>query len=273
MSCAPSILEHSAAGITRPTNYFDSPAVAARYAAARPRGHERILTLLKLYLERELPVARALDVGCGAGASTVALLPFARQVIGLDSSSFMLAQAPRPAGVTYRKGFAEALPFGTSEFDLVTVASAYHWFDHDCFLREAARVLRPGGWLVVYKVGSTGTVLAGSAYQTWWRESFRTRYPRVARNGDPLTAERAASFGLIERAHEGQVRRTAVTLSAQVENLLSHSSVISATRDRGESVESIRQWLTRELTPFFPAGTAEMEFEDWLHVLQRGEGA
>ncbi len=250
-------------------NYFDSEEVALRYAAARPRGHERILTLLRLYMERELPVARALDVGCGTGASTVALMPFARQVTGLDPSSFMLAQAPARPGVTYRKGHAEALPFGAGEFDLLTVASAYHWFDHERFLREAARVLRPGGWLVLYKVGSTGSVLAGPEYEFWWRESFRVRYPRVARNGEPLTAERAAQFGFAERAHEAQTRRVTVTLRDQVENLLSHSSVIRATDHRGEMVAAAREWLTRELAPFFPQGSAQIEFKDWLHLVQR----
>lgn len=266
-------LDRPSANGTRLVNYFDSPEVAARYAAARPRGHERILTLLRLYLERELPVARALDVGCGTGASTVALLPFARHVTGLDPSSFMLAQAPARPGVVYRKGFAESLPFGANEFDLLTVASAYHWFDHDRFLREAARVLRPGAWLVLYKVGSSGAVSSDPEFRTWWRECFRVRYPRVARNGEALTAERAVSFGLLERAHEVQTRWAEVSLRAHVENLLAHSSVIRATDHRGESVESAREWLTRELTPFFPGGVAQIEFEDWLHLLQRKEGS
>ncbi len=269
MNAAALMQEVSAEPDARRVNYFDSPEAAARYAAARPRGHERILTLLRLYLERELPVARALDVGCGAGASTVALLPFARHVTGVEPSSFMLAQAPARAGVVYRKGHAEALPFAAGEFDLLTVASAYHWFDHERFLREAARVLRPGGWLVLYKVGSTGSLVAGPEYDLWWRESFRVRYPRVARNGEPLTAARAAQFGFIERAYEAQVRCQTVTLREQVENLLSHSSVIRGTDQRGESVAVTRAWLTRELERFFPEGRAVIEFEDWLHLVQR----
>ncbi len=266
---APPEPRSAAPAAVRPLNYFDAAPAAARYAAGRPRGQSALLALLPRHLAEALPVARALDVGCGTGHSTVALRPFAREVIGLDPSSFMLAQAPRVEGVSYRKGHAEALPFGRSEFDLISVATAYHWFDQEAFLAEAGRVLRPGGWLLLYKTGSTGALPGNVRFTSWWQQVFRARYPKVARNEDPLDTARAAQFGFAEVVHESGERRAEVELDAHVENLLTHSSVIRGLTQRGETVPEARAWLRTGLAPFFPGGGALVTFHDWLHLWRR----
>lgn len=250
-------------------NYFNSQEAAARYAGSRPQSHGRALGLLRNYLGAELPVARALDVGCGTGHSTVALMPLARAVVGLDSSRFMLAQAQRHPEVDYRCGYAEALPFGRGEFDLLTVCSAYHWFDQDKFLREAARVLRAGGWLVLYKVGSTGKIANSPEFERWRREVFRARYPRAVRNDEVLTTEKAAEVGFREVARERQVHGVRHRVDEYVDNLLTHSSLIRAMDQQREPAAEIRAWLRSELAPFFPGGEAEFVHEDWIHLLQR----
>lgn len=259
----------AAADAVASRNHFDSSAAAARYAAARPRGHGRVLALVKAYLEPELPVEHALDVGCGTGHSTEALLPLARRIVGLDASSFMLAQAPRLPGITYRKGHAEALPFGAGQFDLVTAATAYHWFEQERFMAEAARVLRPGGFLAVYKVGSTGRVVSSSGFAEWWTEEFRSRYPRVAPPVAVPDSLRMEALGLRERAHEIMERTTSTSLPAHVENLLSHSSVLRGLGERGESLDETRAWLLASLAPHFPGGKADIRHEDWLHLWQK----
>ena len=62
------------------TSVYDSERLATAYAYDRPPIHEQILR--SAGLDRQ--VDRALDVGCGAGLSTAALAPVARQVIGLE---------------------------------------------------------------------------------------------------------------------------------------------------------------------------------------------
>jgi SAM-dependent methyltransferase len=228
-----------------------------------------VLALVESILGAALPVERALDVGCGTGHSTVALLPLARAVVGLDSSRFMLAQAGGDPAIEYRCGYAEALPFARGSFDLLTVCSAYHWFDQEKFLHEAARVLRSGGWLVLYKVGSTGRIADNAQFDTWKREVFRTRYPKAQRNDAVLTEERAVGFGFHDVAREGLTHCVRHTLDEYVDNLLTHSSLIGA-MDRGqESVAETRRWLHQELRPFFTEGSAEFLHEDWIHILGR----
>jgi predicted TPR repeat methyltransferase len=74
---------------------YDSERLAAAYAFDRPPVHEEILRSARLVRQAD----RALDVGCGAGLSTAALAPLARQVTGLEPVPAMLAHrravAPR----------------------------------------------------------------------------------------------------------------------------------------------------------------------------------
>jgi len=251
------------------SNYFAASAAAVRYAAHRPRNQSRVLELVAERLNDELPFERALDVGCGTGHSTVALLPYATSIVGLDSSAEMLAQAPAHPSIEYRKGYAEALPFRRESFGLVTVSAAAHWFDHERFLAEAARVLRPGGWLVLYKAGSMGRAIGQPLFDHWRQETLRLRYPKVARNNEGLTATAAAQIGFDEVVCETTLFQQIHTLDAYVENLLTHSSVIRVVDGGHEPIEVARDWLRRELAIFFPAGQAEFTHEVRIHLLRR----
>ena len=55
--------------------------------------------------------------------------------------------------VHYRVSSAEQTPFADQSFDLITVATAVHWFDQDQFHREVDRVLKSGGVLAVWTYG------------------------------------------------------------------------------------------------------------------------
>jgi ubiquinone/menaquinone biosynthesis C-methylase UbiE len=95
------------------------------------------------------PVERALDVGTGTGAAALLIaerFPEAR-VVGVDIAPEMVEQARQKtrarANVTFEVGDASALPYDDASFDLVTAANMIPFFD------ELARVVRPGGTLVL----------------------------------------------------------------------------------------------------------------------------
>ena len=104
------------------------------------------------------PGERILDLGCGDGALTEALVKAGAQVQGLDASPAMV-EAARARGIDARLGRAEALDF-ENDFDAVFSNAALHWVtEADAVLAGCARALRPGGRLVVEQ-GGMGNVAA-----------------------------------------------------------------------------------------------------------------
>ena len=94
------------------------------------------------------------DLACGTGRVAQALAPFVDRVIAVDGSKAMLAAAQsRLAGVAsveLREGSLEALPIGDGELDAATLFLALHHLpDPARAFLEAARVLKPGGRLLV----------------------------------------------------------------------------------------------------------------------------
>ncbi|MCI0679382.1 MAG: class I SAM-dependent methyltransferase [Actinobacteria bacterium] len=95
------------------------------------------------------PDDRFLDIGCGPGAALEHAVSSGASVSGVDPSPSMVARAStRVPGADVRVGSAENLPFPDGHFTVVVnVASFHHWADRDAGLREALRVLAPGGRL------------------------------------------------------------------------------------------------------------------------------
>jgi len=92
----------------------------------------------------------AWDCATGNGQAALALAEHFDQVVASDASAEQLAQAAPHPRVDYRAEPAEHSSLEPASADLITVAQAYHWFDHEAFHREAGRVLRDTGVLAVW---------------------------------------------------------------------------------------------------------------------------
>lgn len=99
---------------------------------------------------------RWLDVGCGNGAFTEAIMARCApsKVVALDPSEGQLAYArtrPGAEAVDFRIGDAQALPFGDDCFDVSAMALVVTFLsDPHKAVSEMARVVRPGGWVSAY---------------------------------------------------------------------------------------------------------------------------
>jgi ubiquinone/menaquinone biosynthesis C-methylase UbiE len=99
---------------------------------------------------------RILDVGCGTGyllRELAARVPAAAELAGIDAAAAMIKTAraaARDDRLRFSAGVAERLPFPAETFDLVVTTTSFdHWADQQAGLAECARVLTPGGRLVL----------------------------------------------------------------------------------------------------------------------------
>jgi SAM-dependent methyltransferase len=106
---------------------------------------------------------RVLDLGCGANAELAPYRTATREVWGADFQAHSQLQH----AIWFRQlGRDGGIPFPAGHFDLVTsVMVLEHVRDPAAFLREVARVLRPGGAFV-------GHTVSGEHYVTWVRRAF-----------------------------------------------------------------------------------------------------
>ena len=91
--------------------------------------------------------SQVLDVGTGPGLVAAAVVERGGDVIGIDFSTAMLAEAQRRyPEIAFRQGSADELPFADGTFDAVVSNLAWHHLGRpEQALREACRVLRQGG--------------------------------------------------------------------------------------------------------------------------------
>ena len=99
----------------------------------------------------------ALDVATGNGQVAAQLANYFKDVYGTDISEKQLQNATPAPNITYKVERAEETGFGESQFDLITVAQAIHWFDFDAFYKEVYRILKPDGIFAVLGYGLFNT--------------------------------------------------------------------------------------------------------------------
>ena len=125
--------------------------VAANYVTSAFHSSPELLDEV-IELARPQAEDLALDVATGTGNTALALAPHVKHVTGLDLTPEMLAQARRLTAergvpnVDWVLGDAEKLPFPDASFDLYTARAApHHFHDIGAAIREAFRVVKPGG--------------------------------------------------------------------------------------------------------------------------------
>lgn len=129
-----------------------------RQSARYGKGHvlEQVDDVIAAAAQMPLPPgARVLDVAAANGHAGLYFASLGHRVVLADIAGPMLERArelaaERGLAVETREHPAEAMPYLGGSFDLVVCRMAAHHFTSPAaFVRESARVLKPGGWLLV----------------------------------------------------------------------------------------------------------------------------
>lgn len=130
-------------------------------------GRQHVLDAVMLARVQGVAAGSALDVGCGEGRFCRILRREGFEPIGLDPTLELLAAArARDPDGRYVEGRAEALDFPEASFDLVvSYLSLIDIEDGQTAIAEMARVLKPGGTLLVANLNSFKTASVQDGWQ------------------------------------------------------------------------------------------------------------
>ncbi len=119
----------------------------------------------------------AWDCATGNGQAALGLARHFRRVYASDASAQQIREAKTHPHIEYRVAAAEHSGLDDASVDLITVAQALHWFDHDAFYREARRVARPGALIAAWTyvlldispdINAAVSQLHGDILGDWW---------------------------------------------------------------------------------------------------------
>jgi SAM-dependent methyltransferase len=222
---------------------------------------------------------RVLDVACGEGYGSALLARHAMAVTGVDISAKAIAHAratyPALGNVTFTCASCTALPLPPASVDLVvSFETLEHITEHEAFLDEIARVLAPGGVLLMScpnkaeysdRRGFTNEFHVKELYREELAALVESRFPATAWFGQKPTffsviAPEAtpASGALVEvdEADPGKAARVManplyflVAASRDAAALAAMPSTLHVLSDRGEWVhrdyEKVMGWMTQ----------------------------
>lgn len=167
----------------------------ANYVKYRPDYPREIIPFLKEACGL-MPESVIADVGCGPGISSKMFLENGNRVLGVEPNDSM-----REAAGKYLREFerfeavnarADATTLNASSVDLVVAAQAFHWFDPEPTRLEFARILKPGGHIVlIWNLRLEDATPFLVEYETFIRR-YSPDYVAVKHNN--ITDEEIAAF-------------------------------------------------------------------------------
>lgn len=175
-----------------PRRAWTATEAAERYEKWRPGYASDAISFVAQILNVQSGT-RIVDVGAGTGKLTRQLLSVGAEIVAVEPLEGMRAVFQRAVPrVTVLDGHAESLPLSDKSFDALVAGQAWHWFDSQQALAEAARVLKTQGgiallwndhdptceWLTRYdKIRARASAIAGNAppshTEEGWHQAFR----------------------------------------------------------------------------------------------------
>ena len=178
------------------------------------------------------PRHRLLDLGCGPGPLARAFATVVAEVVTMDPSADMLAEAraraadAKAANIRFVEGSSYDLAPALGAFRVVTMGRSFHWMDRvDTLRRLDAGIIEPGGAVALFF--DSAPAIPANAWRETWRE-IRERYEPVhprQRGGEWVRHEAVlleSAFSHLE--HFGVIERRALDVEGVIKRTLSMSS-------------------------------------------------
>ncbi|MBI1837071.1 MAG: class I SAM-dependent methyltransferase [Flavobacteriia bacterium] len=253
-------------------NYFSPKEAAERYAKSRPDFHYHTIHEITKYLKLHSKIENALDVACGTGLSTKALLQISNNVYGTDASEEMLLHALNQDEITYSKALAENQPFEAYFFDIITVSSGVHWFNIDAFLEESIRMLKKKSWLIIYDNFFTGETIENKDLKKWYTSVYQLKFPAPPRNNAyEWTQINMKSKGFQYNKMYTFKNEVQMNLKDLIAYFTTQSNITYAVENTEMTYQEIETWLQNELILFFNSENQKITilFSNWIKFLQK----
>jgi SAM-dependent methyltransferase len=237
-------------------NYFTENEIAKRYHLYRPRVHTEIITSITPIIG-DIPKNSAIDIACGTGHSTFPLLAIADKVTGIDSSSEMLAQTEQSSKITYLNFPAENIESLNEKFDLISISSAYHWFEQTVMIKRLKSISKNGAYWLIYTSWFDGPK-ENPLLKEWLKNEYLTHFPAPPRGKhSPNNINDDKELQLVGAGkNDINVKLTKSELSNY---LTTQSNVIAAVKD-GIKIDDIDVWLMNEISNYFKKQSEEFIF-------------
>jgi len=248
---------------------FQHDRVAMGYASARPYLHPEVFARVRQIVGAGRRFRRALDLGCGTGLSSIALLDLAERVVGVDTSLDMLRHARRANGVRYVACGAETPAFREGLFDLAVACGSMDWVDRSRFMPRAAELVERGGFLVSLDFGDTGRSAEVPGLARWYDEVFLRAYPRPPASDPMITADEAERHGFAAPVFLDFVSSCPFEAAQYAAFLMTESSVIAAVEYGGRAEGEVLTWLEGELAHLFGPRPRRVAFGGYIQAMRR----
>jgi len=253
-------------------NFFNLKTASERYSKGRPDFHSNTIKHIKDYLHLNKKVNNALDIACGTGLSTKALLEIVTNVYGTDLSQEMLNFALQSDKIHYSIAPAEQQPFTDNYFDLITVSSGVHWFNIDKFLAEANRLLKSKSWLVLYENHFIAEMVGNDNFTNWFQHVYLKKFPSPPRNNSySWTNENLNPKNFIFVTEEKFKNSINFNKKQLALYFTTQSNIIAAVEKNKITFEQVEGWLDQELVSFFDNEdtTQTINYGNWIKYIQR----
>jgi SAM-dependent methyltransferase len=238
--------------------------VADDYETGRPGYPPGLYDALAKLSGRPLGGSTVVDVGAGTGIASRALAAHGARVVAVEPGAAMIARLRGAGpGLAAVRAVGEALPVGDGVADLVTYAQSWHWLDSARALREAVRVLRPGGAVAAWwNMPNMAAV--------WVREMeqrLSVACPEYHPPVNPRVADAFATYGLDTRT-----ANLAWTRRVRLPDFLAHLRSLSYVAALGRHAAGALIAAERvELSRVFPDGTLTQPLRVHLAVGTKAE--